>query len=60
LRVLRRIFGPNGQERTKGWSKTHAEEFNNVYASPNNIRVIKSMRIGWVGNVAHVGMMTYA
>jgi hypothetical protein len=40
-RVLRRIFGPNRDEVTGGWRKLHEEEFNNLYSSPNIIRMVK-------------------
>jgi hypothetical protein len=32
----------------------------NFYASPNNIKVIKSRRIGWAGHVACMGEMRNA
>ena len=41
-RVLRRIFGPNGDEVTGEWRKLHNEELNDLYCSPNIVRVIKS------------------
>jgi hypothetical protein len=41
-RVLRRIFGPQGDEVTGGWRKVHNEELHNLYSSPSIIRVIKS------------------
>jgi predicted RNA-binding protein YlqC (UPF0109 family) len=34
-RVLRRIFGPKGDEVTGGWRKLHDEELHNLYSSPN-------------------------
>ena len=46
--VLRRIFGPKRDEVTKEWRKLHNEEFNDLYSSPNFIRLIKSIRIRWV------------
>ena len=54
-RVLRRIFGPKRDEVTGQWRKLHNEELNNLYSSPNIVRVIKSRRIRWVGHVVRVG-----
>ena len=41
-RVLRRIFEPKKEEVTREWRKLHEEELNDLYASPNIVRVIKS------------------
>ena len=41
-RVLRRIFGPKRDEVTGEWRKLHNEELNDLYCSPNIVRVIKS------------------
>jgi len=38
----------------------HNEELCNLYTSPNIIRVIKSRRMTWVGNVACMGEMRNA
>jgi hypothetical protein len=46
--VLRRIFGPKRDEVTKEWRKLLNEELNDLYSSPNIIRVIKSRRVGHV------------
>jgi len=51
-RALRGIFGPKRDEVTAEWRKLHNEELNDLYCSPNTVRVIKSRRIRWVGNVA--------
>ena len=53
-RVLRRIFEPNRDEVTGEWRKLHYEELNDLYCSPNIVRVIKS-RMKWVGHVARMG-----
>jgi hypothetical protein len=54
-RVLRRIFGQKRDEVTGGWRKLHNEELHNLYSSPSIIRVIKSRRMRWTKNVAHMG-----
>jgi hypothetical protein len=54
-RVLRRIFGPKGDEVTGGWRKLHNEELHNLYSSPSIIRVIKSRRMRWAGHAAQMG-----
>jgi hypothetical protein len=54
-RVLRGIFGPKRDEVTEEWRKLHNEELDDLYCSPNIVRVIKSKRMKWVGHVAHMG-----
>jgi hypothetical protein len=54
-RVLRRISGPKRDEVTGEWRKFHNEELRDLYSSPSIIRVIKSRRMRWAGNVARVG-----
>jgi hypothetical protein len=54
-RVLRRIFGPKRDEVTGEWSGLHKEELNDLYSSPNIIRVIKSRRMRRTGQVARMG-----
>jgi len=53
--VLRRIFGPRRDEVTGEWRNLHNEELNDLYSSPNIVRVIKSGRMGWAGHVTRVG-----
>jgi hypothetical protein len=45
-----RIFRPNTNEVTGGWGQLYKEE-HNLHSSPNTIKVIKSMRLRWVGTV---------
>jgi hypothetical protein len=54
-RVLRKIFGPKRDGVTRDWRKIHNEELNDLYSSPDIIRVIKSRRMRWAGLVAGVG-----
>ena len=52
---MRRISGPKRDEVTRKRRKLHNEEFNDLYCSPNIVRVIKSRRIRWAGHVARMG-----
>ena len=54
-RVLRRIFGPKRDEVTGQCRRLHNEELNDLYYSPNIVRVIKSRRMRWAGHVARMG-----
>jgi hypothetical protein len=54
-RVLRRIFGLKRDEVMRDWRKLHNEELQNLYSSPNIIRMIKSRRMRFAGNVARMG-----
>ena len=40
--VLRRVYGPRSDEVTGEWRRLHNEELNDLYSSPNTVRVIKS------------------
>jgi len=53
-RVLRRIFGSRRDEVTGEWRKLHTEELNDLYSSPNIVRVIKSKKMRWAGHVARL------
>ena len=49
--MLRRIFG---NEVTGQWRKLHKEERNDLYCSPNIVRVMKTRRMRWAGHVARM------
>ena len=53
--VFRRIFGPRSDEVTAEWRRLHNEELNDLYSSPNIVRVIKSRTMRWAGHVVHMG-----
>jgi len=53
--VLRRLFGPRRDEETGEWRRLHNEELNDLYCSPNIVRVIKSRRMRWAAHVACMG-----
>jgi hypothetical protein len=52
--VLRRIFGPKGEEDGL-WRKLHKDELHGLYFSQNIVRVIKSRRMRWARHVAWGG-----
>jgi hypothetical protein len=54
-RVLRGVFGLQRDEATGEWRRPHKEELNDLYSSPNTIRVIKQRRMSWAGHVARMG-----
>jgi len=53
-RVLRKIFGPKGDEVTGEWRRLHSKEVRYLYISPNIIPVIKGRR-RWTEHVARMG-----
>ena len=54
-KVLRRIFGSRRDEVTGDWRRLYNEELNDLYSSPNIVRVIKSRRMRWAGHVSCMG-----
>jgi len=54
-RVLRGVFGAERDGVTAGWKIRHNEQLNDLYCSPNIVRVIKSGRMRWAGHVARMG-----
>jgi len=50
--LLRRMFGPRRDEVTGEWRRLQNEELNDLYFSPNIVRVIKSRSMRWAGHVA--------
>ena len=53
--VLRRIFGPRRDEVTGEWRRLHNVQLNDLYCSPNILRVIKSRRMRWAVHVVSMG-----
>jgi hypothetical protein len=51
-RVLIRIFGPKRDKVTGEWRKLHIEELHSLYTSQYTIRLMKSRRMRWTGDVA--------
>jgi len=49
------IFGPRRDEVTGEWRGLHIAKLNDLYSSPNVVRVIKSRRMRWAGHVARMG-----
>jgi hypothetical protein len=40
---------------TREWRELHNEKLRDLYFSPSIIRIIKSKRMRWAGNVARMG-----
>ena len=53
-RALRIIFVTKRDKVTGEWRKLHNEELNDLYCSPNIVRVIKSRIMRWAGHVARL------
>ena len=54
-RGLRRTFGPKRDKVTREGRKLHNEELNDMYSTPNVVRVIISRRMRWAGHVTRMG-----
>jgi hypothetical protein len=54
-RVYRRVFGPKRDELTGKWKKLHNVELNDLYSSPNTVRVINPRGMRWEEHVARTG-----
>ena len=52
--MLGRIFGPKRDEVTGEWRKLHNEELNDLYCSPNIVRVIILRSMRWAGHVTRM------
>ena len=52
-RVLKRIFGPKGDEVTVEWRRLH-KELHDLQSSLNILRVSKSIRMRWAEHAAQV------
>jgi len=53
-KMLRRVFGPKRDKVTGEWRKLYNEELNDMYSLLNIVRVVKSRRMRWAGNVARM------
>jgi len=51
----KRVFGRRRDEVTGEWRRLHNAELNDLYSSPNIVRVIKSIIMRWDGHVALMG-----
>jgi hypothetical protein len=55
LQYLHQLFGPKRDEVTEEWRKLHNEELHDMYSSPSIVRMIKSRRMSWAGQVVRMG-----
>jgi len=53
--MVLRIFGPRRDKVMGEWRRLHNEELNDLYSSPNIVRVKKSRRMRWAGHEARMG-----
>jgi hypothetical protein len=54
-RVMKGIFGPKRGEIRAESIKLHMEDLNELYSSPNIVRLNKSRRKKWAGHVERTG-----
>jgi hypothetical protein len=54
-KLLKRIFLPKTENVTGEWIKLHNQELNNLYPSPNIVKLIKSRKMRRTVNVARNG-----
>ena len=47
-------IGPRKDEVTGDWRRLNNEEINDLYSSPNIVRMIKSRRMRWAGHVTRM------
>ena len=52
--MLRGIFRAKRDEVTGEWRKLYSEELNDLYCSPNIVRLIKSGIMRWAGYIARM------
>ena len=50
-RMWGRIFGPERDEVTGDCRKIHNEELNDLYSSPNIVRMLNPRKMRWAGRV---------
>jgi hypothetical protein len=54
-RVLWKIFAPERREVTGGWRELHKEELRGLYSLPSVIKIIKSRKMRWAGQITQMG-----
>jgi hypothetical protein len=54
-KVLRKIFGPKGDEVTGWWRKLHNKKLHDLYSSPSISKVVRLGRMRWVRYVSRMG-----
>ena len=52
-RILRRIYGSK-RAKNGDWRRLHNEELHSLYRSPNIVRMNKSRRLRWAGDVTRM------